>query len=164
MWYRFLMTYRTCMDASKNLFTEDSEILRLVADGERIKPIKIFTKDNAIFNLLKLLQKLISDYETSLRFMFALNFQSACVSQLVWRPKQICFSLWQCIIKVLFNCIHNISEVSVTKIYMKFIQLICFRCSNFTIIKMQFDVLTVYIQIDSFYIRLCKYSIIKKAL
>ena len=51
------MTYRTYMDTSKNLFTEDSEILRLVAYGERIKPIKIFTKDNAIFNLLKLLQR-----------------------------------------------------------------------------------------------------------
>ena len=57
MWYRFLMTYRPCMDTSKNLFTEDSEILRLVAYDERIKPIKIFTKGNAIFNLLKLLQK-----------------------------------------------------------------------------------------------------------
>ena len=45
------------MDTSKNLFTEDSEILRLVAYDERIKPIKIFTKGNAIFNLLKLLQK-----------------------------------------------------------------------------------------------------------
>ena len=51
------MTYRPCMDTSKNLFTEDSEILRLVAYDERIKPIKIFTKGNAIFNLLKLLQK-----------------------------------------------------------------------------------------------------------
>ena len=70
------MTYRTCMDTSKNLFTEDSEILRLVADGERIKPIKIFQKTMLSSICLSCYKNLISDYETSLLFIFALNYQS----------------------------------------------------------------------------------------
>ena len=51
-------------------------------------------------------------------------------------------------LKFYFFCMYNISEVSVTKIYMKFIHLICFSHSNYATIKAQFDVLIVYIQID----------------